>query len=298
LPTAEPIRTREVGWPVVTLFLVVTFGVLTLFPLARRAGPMARVILPGWLENLVPFGILLLIGVGGVLVGFGRVRMADLGLARPAFVRGAVTILVVWSVNQGIAAASALATTGRVPLDGRWDIPGVGPTLLWASVMFFGTALFEEIAFRGFLYPQLVLKLRRAGRTGGWAAAAAGLVSQLFFAASHLPSHLIIRHWAGGVLWTQLLLQGIAGILLLLIYLRTRSLWIAVGLHGLADAPTALVPGTLSWEIPSLILLVGWPWLARRPEHRGLASVEGTGGHERHGATGTQCASHAPATSS
>ena len=119
-----------------------------------------------------------------------------------------------------------------------------------------------------------MLKLRKVLPSDRRAAWVAGFASQLIFAASHLPGHLLIRHLTGGALWTQLLLQGIAGALLLLIYLRTRNLWIAVGLHGLANAPTPLVPGTVSWEVPLLVLLIGWPWLARRREHHGLARVE------------------------
>jgi uncharacterized protein len=269
-----PIRTREVGWPTIGLFLGLTFTVLILFPLALRSGSMARVILPPWLENLVPFGTLLILGVGGVLVGVGKLRGRDLGLGRRALARAALTVAVVWLAIQGLAAIMALVTTGALSLDDRWIRPGVGPTLLWATVMFLGTALFEEIAFRGFLYPQLVLKLRRRMSSELRVAWLAGLVSQVVFAASHLPGHLIIRELPGGALWTQVVFQGIAGALLLLLYLRTRNLWIVVGLHGLANAPTPLVPGTISWEIPLLVLLVAWPWLARKSEHRGFARVD------------------------
>jgi uncharacterized protein len=270
----EAIRTALVNGPILALFFATTFGVLAAFPLLRRAEPMQRVVLPGWLENLLPFGLLLLLAVGGVLMGFGRLRAADLGLGRRAFAQGTLTVGAVWLLLQLVAAVPEIVTGGNVSLDGRWRSPGVGPTLLWAFVMFCTTALFEEVAFRGVLYPQLVLRLRAVAVEPRMAALTAGVISQAVFAASHVPGHLLIRHMTGAQLWTELALQGVAGVLLLLLYLRTRNLWISVGLHGLANAPTPLVDGTVSWELPLLALLVSWPWLARRPEHRGLASVE------------------------
>ena len=269
----EPIRTREVRWPTVTLFLSLSLGLLTLFPLVRRAGPMARVVLPGWLENLVTFGSLLVVAVA-VLYGLGRLSPADLGLGRKKLVQGLVTIGAVWGLNQVLAAALALASTGTVEVAPAWTTTGVGPTLLWTAVIFLTTALFEEIAFRGFLFPQLYLKLHGSHRARFWIAL---LASQVLFAVAHIPGHLFIRHLSGPPLWTQVALQGVSGVLLLLVYLRTRNLWIAVGLHGLANAPTPLVSGTMSWEIPLLVLLVGWPWLTRKPESHGFGRVEAAG---------------------
>jgi membrane protease YdiL (CAAX protease family) len=272
----QPIRTRELSGTTIALFLALTFAVLTAYPLIRHTRSMARVVLPAWLDNLVPFGTLLVVAVGGVLFLIGRLRASDLQLQRSALAIAALTIGLVWLINQVIGAATSLLTIGTIAIDQRWTTPGVGPTLLWTVVMLFGTALFEEIAFRGMLYPQLVLKLRKV--TGANATpVVAALLSQLVFAVSHLPGHVVIRHTTGGALLVQLALQMVAGILLLLVYLRTRNLWIAVGLHALADAPAPLVQGTLSWEVPLLVLLIAWPWLVRRSEQRGLAPIEAAG---------------------
>lgn len=52
----------------------------------------------------------------------------------------------------------------------------------------------------------------------------AGLTSQVIFRWINLPGHLLIRDLTGGALWTQLLLQGVAGALLLLVARRSPSL--------------------------------------------------------------------------
>lgn len=266
---SEPIRTREVGWATIALFLVVSIALLTAFAAVLRLGPLSGVIIPSWLENLATFSILLLVAVGGVLFGIGRLRPSDLGLGREKIVQAIVVIGAIWISNQLLGGITELATTPALRFDRAWST-GAGRVLLWTLVMFFATALYEEIGFRGFLYPQLFLKLPGSPRARFWTAL---LVSQLIFAAMHIPAHLIIRHMSGGALLSVLARQLIAGILLLLIYLRTRNLGIAIGLHGLANAPTPLFAGTLSWEIFLIALFVGWPWITRRPEDRGLARI-------------------------
>jgi len=173
----------------------------------------------------------------------------------------------------GIAAVSAIVTTPTT-VARTWTTRGVQGTLIWAAVMFLGAALYEEIAFRGFLFPQLYLKFRGSHRVRFWAAL---LVSQFLFAISHIPAHIMIRHLSGSTLWTQVILQGVAGVMLLLLYLRTRNLWISAGIHGLANAPTPLFEGAMGWEYFLIALLVAWPWIARRPTQRGLAKVETRG---------------------
>lgn len=270
IPEREPIRTREVGWGTIALFLVVSIGLLTASALVLRVGPMSRVVIPSWLENLVTFGILLVVAVGGVLFGMGRLRPSDLGLSRQKALQAAAIIGAIWIFNQLLGGITELATTPALTFHRSWA-SGAGRVLLWAAVMFFATALYEEIGFRGFLYPQLYLKFPGSARARFWSAL---LVSQLVFAAAHIPGHLIIRHMSGGAdLLSVLARQFVAGVLLLLIYLRTRNLGIAIGLHGLANAPTPLFAGTLSWEIFLIALFVAWPWISRRPEDRGLATV-------------------------
>jgi membrane protease YdiL (CAAX protease family) len=270
--TPDPIRTRVVGWRTIAFFVGVSVGLLTLLLAIRRAGPLGNILAgPAWRVNLFIFSALLLVAIAGVLFGIGRLRPADLGLRRDKLVEGLVVTLGVWLLMQVIAAVSAAATTGAIVIAPSWIRNGIGPTLMWTAVMFLGPALYEEIAFRGFLFPQLYLKLRGSHRARLWTAL---LVSQALFAIGHIPAHIALRNLSGSALWTQVVLQGVVGVLLVLLYLRTRNLWIAVGIHGLANAPTSLIAGAWGWETFLIILVVGWPWLARRPQHRALAGVE------------------------
>jgi membrane protease YdiL (CAAX protease family) len=270
LSTRDPIRTREVGWPIIALFIGVASGLELLLLKLQRSGTLGSLLAgPDWKGNLFFYSALLLLAVGGVLFGIGRLRPADVGVERSKLAEGALVFGAIWLLDQAIGAIYGIVTTGPI-VERSWATNGVEGTLLWAAVMFLGAALYEEIAFRGFLFPQLYLKFRGSDRVRLWAAV---FVSQFLFAIGHVPAHLMIRHLSGRGLWTTVVVQGLIGVVLVLLYLRTRNLWITVGIHGLVNAPTPLLVGTVG-SAPFLIaLLIGWPWIVRRSQQRGLARV-------------------------
>jgi membrane protease YdiL (CAAX protease family) len=270
--TQDPIRTREVSWLVIALFLVVSSGVLVLLPVLRHAAPLREIFAgPLWRANVFVFAALLILAVVGVIFGLGRLRPADVGLRRNKLGEGMIVTVIVWSLMQLIEVVGDIVTTSRVTIAPSWTRNGIGSTLAWTAAMFLGAALYEEIAYRGFLFPQLYLKIGGTSRARFWIAL---LFSQVVFAVSHIPAHVALRHLSGSALWTTVALQGIVGVMLVLLYLRTRNLWISIGLHGLANAPTSLVAGASGFETFLIILVIGWPWIARRPQHRRFARVE------------------------
>jgi len=206
-----------------------------------------------------------------VIFGLGRLKPAEVGVRRDKLREGVIVTLAVWSLMQLVEVVGDIATTGMVNLSPAWIRNGIWPTLAWTGAMFLGAALYEEIAYRGFLFPQICLKLRGTYRARFWIAL---LISQVVFAASHIPAHIALRNLSGSALWTTVVMQGIIGALLVLLYLRTRNLWIAIGIHGLVNAPTPLVAGASGVETFLIILVIGWPWIARKPQHRGFARVE------------------------
>lgn len=270
--TQDPIRTREVNWLVIALFLGLSSAVFVLLPVVRHVDLLREVLAgPSWRSNLFIFATLLIVAVVGVIFGFGRLRAVDVGLRRDKLGEGLIVTVAVWSLMQVIELIGDIATTGTVAIAPSWISNGIGSTLAWTAAMFLGAALYEEIAYRGFVFPQLYLKIRGTHRARFWIAL---LFSQIVFAASHIPAHVTLRNLSGSALWTTVVLQGIIGGMLVLLYLRTRNLWISVGIHGLVNAPTPLVAGASGSETFLIILVIGWPWIARRPQHRGFARVE------------------------
>ena len=104
--------------------------------------------------------------------------------------------------------------------------------------------------------------------------AAALLVSQCLFAVAHIPAHILVRHMAARQITMTVIAQGFAGVMLAVLYLRTRNLWIAMGMHALVNAPTSLFTAQMPAETFLVLLVIAWPWLVRNPRQRGFGAVE------------------------
>src|SRR5262249_7367140 len=143
----------------------------------------------------------------------------------------------IWGAAQGVHLVAAWLTYGTVALSGEWINPGFMIGLVLTQI--FGNALFEEIAYRGFLFPQLYLRAA-ALRTRPWTRLLlALLVSQGLFALSHIPNRIYLGMTPSEIALDLLMLLG-WGTLYTLIYLRTDNLFIVVGIHALGNTPTTL----------------------------------------------------------
>jgi membrane protease YdiL (CAAX protease family) len=142
-----------------------------------------------------------------------------------------------------------------------------------------GNALYEEVTYRAFFFPQLYLKLRGTTSRSWTALITALLISQILFALHHLPNQLFIQGMTlGGVALSLPFLAGY-GILMALIYVRTHNIFICVGLHALTDAPTSLFVNALPqmrlgllsnvsasglFWLSAILFLLLWPLFTRR----------------------------------
>lgn len=187
------------------------------------------------LANLVFIAALVLV----IILGVGRLRLYDIGLVRRNIMPGLVYTVGLWLVAQIVHLLAGLATYGTVSLNAEWLTYGVGFMIGLLLTQIFGNALFEEIAYRGFLVPQLYLRLERL-RDRPWKRLfAALLISQTAFALSHIPNRIYLGMTAGDIAIDLLMLVG-WGILYALLYLRTDNLFLVVGVHALGNTPTTI----------------------------------------------------------
>ncbi len=175
--------------------------------------------------------------------------------------------MILWLIMHG--ALLALFVLQGEPLRLHEDWAEVGTLTLVGMLIsqLFGNALAEEIVFRGFLLSQLYIKFRgdRTSARGG-ALVKALILSQAIFSLMHLPIRLY-NDIEGAALVFDLLRTFVFGVFFALIYLRTRNLFVVVGVHALANRPTAVLgalapPGLMVMVLGVLLLLV-WPWMAR-----------------------------------
>lgn len=196
----------------------------------------------GWLSpTLVVNVAALIIIVGGWLLAFGRTSPQWIGVRRSDLRRGLAIFAITWGAIQVLAAVGRVAS-GQSLLTLSPELTTALP-ILFGQLL--GNALYEETFYRGYLIPAL------ASEMGGRERAAV-ILSATLFGLIHVVNYSI-----RGLPMGLIIPATLAGVLLGFIYLRTRNLWLCVGLHSLLNSPTAVwespIPAVV---VPSLALFV------------------------------------------
>jgi membrane protease YdiL (CAAX protease family) len=216
--------------------------------------------------------------VVAVLVGYGKLRFHDFGWIGARLVPGLVTIAVLWIAMQLVEVVSGLATKGQIQLS---------PTLRsggWTTVVgvligqALGTAPAEETWFRGFLLPQLQIRLGHLNPAP--ALGLAIVASQAAFALYHLPNLLLGNSGVVGTtaldITSQLGIDFAVGVLLAGIYIRTGNLFLLMGIHALLNAGTSVVATSID-PVPVLLglamLILVLTFVLPRPRRLGGAAT-------------------------
>jgi hypothetical protein len=205
--------------------------------------------------------------VGGLFFLIFRLKPSDVGLRWEQIPVAVVVTLAVWGVTQLIVLVAELVTTGRLTPHPVWSGMGTLGALGLLVGQMFGNALFEEIAYRGFLMAQFYLKLERFGERQRLAMAVLGAL--LIFTLLHIFNRLAV-----GVNNESLLMDLLIifwwGLFLSAIYLYTQNLWIAVGIHALINTPTLLFNVSFMPQVAvaaaALLVLAGWKWRVSTPQ--------------------------------
>lgn len=202
--------------------------------------------------------------VGGVLVGWGGARSAELGLRAADVPRAVAVTLAVWIALNASALAYDVLSGTPIALAPEWHFP-TWRAGEWLG-QFFGNALLEEIVSRAVLVTQLALWLARDtehGRRGTLAISL--LISQAVFMLGHIPNRLSQDLWASPLAAVgDLALMWVMGLVLAAIWLRTRNLLIAVGLHALANISGHVVAAP-AWLI-DVVMIAAFVVLMVKPD--------------------------------
>ena len=263
-------QTRPTGWGTLLLFGAATATYVTASVVVVEGGLLDEPVAAT--HGLVDKALLcsaaaLLVITGGILFGIGRLKPRDVGLLVARVPLALAVTLALWVLAQVAALIIGLIHTGGITLHHDWAENQATRVFGQVIGQLFGNALFEEIAYRGFLLTQVYLLLA-AGSV--WSAKtrliAAVAISQAFFALMHIPIRLH-RGTEPAALPLNLLATVFVGVFFCWVYLRTGNLFIAVGVHALINKPTALLECVLAPQHVLLILvilmLLLWPLLTR-----------------------------------
>lgn len=235
----EPIHTARSGtiWRFIAAHFVlaavinlVLFAGDTFRPLASATGGL----LTGSLvANLAFIGVIAV----RIILHHGELRAYDVGLVWRRIPMGVLVTLGIWAAAQVVHGLAGLLTYGEVRVAPVWNSAGMYILIGMVLTQLFGNALFEEIAYRGFLFPQLYLRWQRLRPV--WRLIAALLVSQGIFALSHIPNRIYLGMSRDAIVIDLLMLLG-WGVLFTAIYARTDNLFVVIGVHALGNTPTTL----------------------------------------------------------
>ncbi|REL37939.1 CPBP family intramembrane metalloprotease [Rhodohalobacter sp. SW132] len=255
---------RESGWGVISIFLLlqailivvlVHYSPQIFIPIAQKTQWILH-------PDLLFAATLFLIVIVGILFVYGRLKPVDIGLHFPQIPVALLITAGLWVITQTSLILTSLIVTGTVETHSDWSQPGVIANLGFFAAMLLGMATYEEVAFRGYLFPQLYKKF---GGSHNLRLLYAAVVSSFLFAIVHIPTRIINAQMSVDELFVQMAILTVAGLIGVALYVRTQNLFVVIGIHALINAPLPLVHSPVSpfiiTSVLSGILWIIWPYL-------------------------------------
>jgi len=228
-------------------------------PLVETTGTLVH-------PTLIIYLPLIALVIGGILMRYGSLSWADIGVNKQDFPLGVAMLVGTWILMQFVGAYTLYSNGRPLELSSVWT--NVGFLHIFGDFVgqLFGNAPFEEIVFRAVLLVQLfkLVSVRLPRIPARISFAIVLVVSQAIFALYHIPSRLMAGVPIESLL-PAVILPFIIGIMLALVYYRTGNIFVPIVLHTFLNSPM-MVFGHGSTGMSTVFLLtigivVGWPFL-------------------------------------
>lgn len=237
-------------------FIIMFFVAFTLFTIGIITFIYGRGILDGLMEltkglvqrALLPNIAIILVFVYGLLIVYKKLKPRDLGLERGKVLQAAWVIALVILMLQVISAVVNIISYKTIAMGNFWSKVSGGTAFGVLISQLLAVAVQEEIIFRGFLMPQVYLRIKKDNNIVRMGFAL--IISQGLFAIWHIP----IRISSGMSLLSiiiSIFTVFMLGVIFALIYIRTGNIFIAMGVHGLWNA----VQATAQSNIYTIVLM-------------------------------------------
>jgi len=256
----EMLESKESDYRTMILFFVVSLVVVLLYLLVYQFGVVQFLedFSGGLLHRTLILNVLLmLIAVYGFLVLKEKLQWKDFGIVGGKLPIAIVVGLITWLLVQMIDGIASYIYTGSIQLEPKWSTDSLGLIGLLIG-MLFGTALYEEIGYRGFLLVQFRMKMEEATRNRILEIVLALIASQTLFTLLHIPWQVFNQGWTTTVLFDLLFSVFMNGIIYGLLYLRTENLFFVMFVHAFGNAPTSLFISYLGSSNILLLLAIVW----------------------------------------
>ena len=213
-----------------------------------------------------------------IVIGVGFVRIAglsfrDIGIRRIKIYDGGIFLVLLWSLTQLGLGIDALAHDSIALSAIRLS------EFLYFIVGLVALITVEEVVFRGFFLPQVYLKYNRWIKGRGnkkKALVAAILTTSLYFSLLHIPS---ASDFSAGSLLLRIVMIALYSSFFAVIYLWTRNIFVATGVHVLINNPMAIIIGNQLGHFfyvtgMAIILVAIWPFVQNKTLARFSADLK------------------------
>lgn len=247
------------------LFSDITFNWLYI-NFFRGAFSLPGIYTEGIVDSLFVLSLIKVAFVGfGVMFWIGQFRGRHLGLGWGKFKTGVLATFFIWAMLQLIIVAYDMITASELGYFSNWQGTGsiniIGGFILYAV----GKAFFDELTYRGLLLPQLHLKCQRYLKLDPRIILGiAIIISQTIYLIIQLPliSLFTSTSISSAMTFTSLFFLSIISSL---IYLRTKNLYITIGLHAIWYQPIFVAAPAIPHTFILVLLAIGfilvWPLL-------------------------------------
>ena len=186
--------------------------------------------------------------IGFIIFKIGKHNLTSIWFNIDKLKNGILLGIIFWMIIQTIVFLYLLFT--ETPMVLRQNISKEIGAILG---QLFGNALNEELIFRGIFFLQfyLILRKRFSDRT---AFLIALLASQLFFAVSHLPNRILIKHYENLIL-DQIKLFFV-GILFVMFYIKSRNFVLTVIMHSLLNYQLRIFDVNFLYPVVTLVIFL------------------------------------------
>lgn len=239
---------REVNWKVIVLsaavyaFAAVIVNAIVFRGLIGAGLQHLSTATGGVVQPTLVGSLLMMLAFLAVVLGIGRLPLESIGWTRSKALLAVPVVIGFWGAMQLALTAIAIATGQGFKFHQSWTSGFIGTQVGALIAQLFGNALSEETACRGFFFNQFRLKFKSVGSSASFILG--GVASAALFAVSHLPNRLFVKATPFENLLGDQLQLVISGLIFAVVYVATRNLFIATGLHALANEPTPAVEAT------------------------------------------------------
>ena len=250
---------KEASWKIILLYMVVSAALVLIINLVLFPGPFfypIAILTGGLIDATLQANLLNILLFSLIIFWWGKLRPMDVGLDWGKLGQGLSLTALLWIATQAMVLLINLINSD-IHLDPTWSERGASTVLGGLIAQLLGNAFFEEMLYRGFYLSQFYLKIKAQNETRRRAWSILAMLA--LFVLSHVPNRIFSGYTLADIP-ADFAFLFLWGLFFAVVYLVSGNLFLAIGVHALANQPTMITeasfPAAMLVGILALILII------------------------------------------